>query len=308
MSLKSIGGMLGETINRFVADNAPRLGAALAYYTVISLAPLLLVFVGVMGQVLGREAARGEIVGQISGTIGPEAAELVQQALEAAGRDSSGVVATVVGVVALFIGATTVFANLSGSLNTIWDVEPVPGEGGLLGEIRNFFVNRLTTFVVLLGIGLLLLVSFFVSAGIEAAAAFFADQLPVPPGTLQLVNIGISLGVTTLLFAYIYRTIPDVQLSWHDVFAGAFITAVLFTLGKYLIGLYIGRSSIGSAYGAAGALIVLLVWIYYSAWIFFLGAEFTQVYATRRGSRLEPAPGFRKKGTSPSGEAEDAGA
>jgi membrane protein len=307
VSLKSIGGMLGETVNRFVADDAPRLGAALAYYTVISLAPLLLVFVGVMGQVLGREAARGEIIGQISGTIGPEAAELVQQALEAAGRDNSGIVATIVGVVALFIGATTVFANLSGSLNTIWGVEPVPGEGGLLRQIRNFFVNRLTTFVVLLGIGLLLLVSFFVSAGIEAAATFFADQLPVPSGTLQLVNIGISLGITTLLFAYIYRTIPDVQLTWHDVFAGAFITAVLFTLGKYLIGLYIGRSSIGSAYGAAGALIVLLVWIYYSAWIFFLGAEFTQVYATRRGGGLEPAPGFQKKGASSrESEGEDA--
>lgn len=303
MSLKSIGGMLEETINRFVADNAPRLGAALAYYTVISLAPLLLVFVGVMGQVLGREAARGEILGQISGTIGPEAAELVQQALEAAGRDSSGIVATVIGAVALFIGATTVFANLNGSLNTVWSVEPVPGEGGLLRQIRNFFVNRLTTFMVLLGIGLLLLVSFFVSAGIETAAAFFADQLPVPSGTLRLVNLGVSVGVITVLFAYIYKTVPDVQLTWPDVFAGAFITAVLFTLGKYLIGIYIGRSSIGSAYGAAGALVVLLVWIYYSAWIFFLGAEFTQVYATSRGSGLEPAPGFRKKGAPSSGEA-----
>lgn len=295
MSLKSIGGMLVETVNRFVADAAPRLGAALAYYTVISLAPLLLVFVGVMGQVLGQEAARGEIVGQISGTIGPEAAELVQQALEAAGQGDSGLVATIVGAVVLFIGATTVFANLNGSLNTIWGVEPVPGEGGLLRQVRNFFVDRLTTFMVLLGIGFLLLVSFVVSAGIEAAATFFADQLPVPPGTLRLVNLGVSLGVITALFAYIYRTVPDVQLSWHDVFTGAFITAVLFTLGKYLIGIYVGRSSVGSAYGAAGSLVVLLVWIYYSALIFFLGAEFTQVYATRRGRKLQPAPGFRKK-------------
>lgn len=294
MSFKSIVGMLGETINRFVADNAPRLGAALAYYTVISLAPLLLVFVGVMGQVLGREAARGEIVGQIDETVGPQVAELVQQALEAAGQDNSGIVATVVGAVVLFIGATTVFVNLSGSLNAIWGVEPVPGEGGLLHQVRNFFVNRLTTFAALLGIGFLLLVSFVVSAWIEAAAAFFADQLPVPPGTLRLVNIVVSLGVVTLLFAYIYRTIPDVRLAWRDVFTGAFITALLFTLGKYVIGLYLGRSSVGSAYGAAGALIVLLVWIYYSSLIFFLGAEFTQVYALRRGSALEPAEGFRK--------------
>lgn len=288
--------MLGETVTRFVGDEAPRLAAALAYYTVISLAPLLLVFVGIMGQVLGREAARGEIVGQIDGTIGPEAAELVQQALEAAGRDSSGIVATVVGAVALFIGATTVFVNLNGSLNTIWGVEPEPGQGGLLRQIRNFFLNRLTTFVALLGIGFLLLVSFIVSTGIEAAAAFFADQLPVPPGTLRLVNLGVSLGVVTLLFAYIYRTIPDVRLEWHDVFAGAFITALLFTLGKYLIGLYLGSTSVGSAYGAAGALIVLLVWVYYSALIFFFGAEFTQVYANRRGGTLRPATGFQKKG------------
>jgi membrane protein len=294
MALKSIGGMLGETITRFVADNAPRLGAALAYYTVISLAPLLLVFVGVMGQVLGQEAARGEIVGEIEGTIGPEAAELVQQALEAAGQDNSGVVATILGAVVLFIGATTVFVNLSGSLNAIWGVEPVPGEGGLLRQARNFFVNRLTTFAALLGIGFLLLVSFVVSTWIEAAAAFFADQLPMPPGTLRLVNIAVSLGVVTLLFAYIYRTIPDVRLAWRDVFTGALITALLFTLGKYLIGLYLGRSSVGSAYGAAGALIVLLVWIYYSSLIFFLGAEFTQVYANHRGSILKPAPGFQK--------------
>ena len=296
MPLKSILGMLGETVTRFVADNAPRLGAALAYYTVISLAPLLLVFVGIMGQVLGREAARDEIVGQINEAIGPEASELVRQALEAAVQDNSGVVATVVGAVVLFIGATTVFVNLSGSLNVIWGVEPVPGEGGLLHQVRDFFVNRLTTFAALLGIGFLLLVSFVVSAWIEAAAAYFADQLPVPPGTLRLVNIAVSLGVVTLLFAYIYRTIPDVRLAWRDVFTGAFITAVLFTLGKYVIGLYLGRSSVGSAYGAAGALIVLLVWIYYSSLIFFLGAEFTQVYANRRGSALQPVEGFQKVG------------
>lgn len=290
--------MLGETVARFIADDAPRLGAALAYYTIISLAPLLLVFVGVMAQVLGEEAARGEIVGQIDGTIGPEAAELVQQALEAAGRDGSGLIATIVGAVVLFIGATTVFVNLNSSLNAVWGVEPVPGGGGLLRQVRHFFVERLTTFAVLLGIGFLLLVSFFVSAGIEGAAEYFADQLPVPPGTLRLVNIGVSLGVVTVLFTYIYRTVPDVRLTWHDVLAGAFITALLFTLGKYLIGLYLGRSSVGSAYGAAGALVVMLVWIYYSALIFFLGAEFTQVYAKQQGRDLQPAPGFQRVGAS----------
>ncbi|MEP0547541.1 MAG: YihY/virulence factor BrkB family protein [Rhodothermales bacterium] len=303
MTLKAIGGMLGETVTRFVGDSAPRLGAALAYYTVISLAPLLLVFVGVMGQVLGREAARGEIVGQVEGAIGPEAAELVQQAIEAAGRDNSGLIATVLGVVALFLGATTVFVNLNGSLNTIWGVEPVPGQGGLLRQVRTFFVNRLTTFAALLGIGFLLVVSLGVSAAIEAAAAFFADRLPVPPGTLRLVNLVVSVGVITLLFAYIYRAIPDVRIAWRDVFTGAFFTAVLFTLGKYLIGLYLGRSSVGSAYGAAGALVVLLVWIYYSALIFFLGAEFTQVYARHRGKPFEPAPGFRAVGAAAPSEA-----
>lgn len=306
MNLKVIGGLLGETVTRFAADNAPRLGAALAYYTVISLAPLLLVFVGIIGQVLGREAARGEIVEQVRGTIGPEAAELVQQAIEAAGQDSSGLVATVVGVVALFLGATTVFANLNGSLNTIWGVEPVPGEGGLLRAVRNFFVNRLTTFAAVVGIGFLLLVSLGVSAGIEAASRFFADQLPVPPGTLRLVNLVVSVGVVTFLFAYIYRAIPDVRIAWRDVFTGAFITAVLFTLGKYLIGLYLGNSSVGSAYGAAGSLVVLLVWIYYSALIFFLGAEFTQVYARHRGNPFEPSPGFRMAERADAEERQDA--
>lgn len=310
MTLKTLGGLLSETITRFAADRAPRLGAALAYYTVISLAPLLLVFVGVLGQVLGPDAARGEIVGQVEGAIGPEAAELVQQAIEAAGRDNSGLIATVLGVVALFLGATTVFANLNGSLNTIWGVEPVPGQGGLLYQIRTFFVHRLFTFAALLGIGFLLLVSLGVSAGIEAAAAFFTDRLPVPPGTLRLVNLVVSVSVLTLVFAYIYRTIPDVRIAWRDVFTGSFITALLFTLGKYLIGLYLGRSSVGSAYGAAGALVVMLVWIYYSAQIFFLGAEFTQVYASHRGAPFEPTSGFQAVGASPahSDEAERANA
>ncbi len=309
MTLKAIGGMMGKTITQFMEDNAPRLGAALAYYTVISLAPLLLVFVGVIGQVLGRDAARGEIVGQVEAAIGPEAADLVQQAIEAASQDNSGLIATVVGVFALFIGATTVFANLNGSLNTIWGVEPVPGEAGLLRQVRTFFVYRLFTFAALLGIGFLLVVSLGVSAGIETAATYFADRLPVPPAALRLLNIALSLGVMTVLFAYIYRAIPDVRLAWRDVFSGAFITAVLFTLGKFLIGLYLGRSSVGSAYGAAGALIVLLVWIYYSAQIFFLGAEFTQVYASHRGNLFRPAPGFRMtdRGASPKEASGDAG-
>lgn len=292
MKLKEVGSLVAEGVTQFLEARGPRLGAALAFYTMISLTPLLVVVVGVAGLVYGEGAARSEIVAQIGGTIGPEAAELVDNALGSADAQQQGLTAAILGVIALLVGATTVFANLKVALNDLWRVQPPPAPS-LLVSIRRFLLSRVLVFAVVLGIGFLLLASLVASTAIEAAATYFDEQLPLPAGTLRLINIGLSLVIVTLLFAYLYRTVPDVWVAWSDVWFGAFVTAVLFTLGKYLIGLYLGGASVGSAYGAAGALVVLLVWVYFSAQIFFLGASLTRVYAERFGSRWQTRRGFQ---------------
>lgn len=292
MSVKAVGSIIGQTLQRFTEERAHHLGAALAFYTMISLTPLLLVLVGVAGQVFGAEAARGEIVAQIEGAVGQEAAVLIENALRQAGEEEGGRTATLLGVLGLIVGATTVFAQLKMALNAIWGVEPPRGLG-FVGSVKNFLVTRVLVFAVLLGIGFLLLVSLVSSAMISAAAAYFNEFLPLPAGTLRLLNMGLSLVIITFVFAYLYRAVPDVRIRWNDVWVGAVVTAVLFTVGKELIGLYLGQSSVGSAYGAAGSLVVLLVWLYYSAQIFFLGAVLTRVYALHSGAEWSTRRGFR---------------
>jgi membrane protein len=268
--------------SKFLEDKAPRMGAALAYYSIFSLAPLLVIAVAVAGLVFGREAAEGQIVGELRGMVGEDGGRLIQAMIASASCDAGGVLAAVLSAVVLFVGAMGVFGVLQDSLNTVWAVRPKPGRG-LWGVVR----DRLLSFVMVLGVAFLLLVSLIVSAALTAAETLVPgwDGGAVGHGA----NFVVSFAVITVLFAMIYRFLPEARTAWGDVWLGAAVTALLFTIGKSLIGLYLGHSGIGSTYGAAGSLAVLLVWLYFSAQIFLFGAELTQVYANRFGSKIVPA-------------------
>jgi membrane protein len=259
-------------------DEAGRLGAALSYYTLFSLAPLLIVAIAVAGFVFGREAAQGQIVAQIQGLVGEAGARAVQDMIENSRQPTAGAWATVIGVVTLFLGATGAFAELKSALNIVWDVKDQGG--GLLSLVR----GRLWAFAMVLAVGFLLLVSLLISAAVAAADGFFT-WIGIPPALVQLVNAVTSFLVITVLFALLFKYLPDTEVHWRDVWIGALLTSALFTVGKLFIGLYLGRSSVASVYGAAGSVVVLIVWVYYAAQIFFFGAEVTQAYAHRHGSR-----------------------
>lgn len=284
ISFKTIWDIIKEIVDEYSDVKAPKLGAALAYYTVFSLAPLLVIAIAVAGFVFGAEAASGTIYTQIKGLIGPAGAALIETAIKNSANKSSGLIATIISLVTLGIGATAVFIELQDSLDMIWKVKPKPSNA-----IWGFIKARLISFALVVSVGFLLLVSLIVSAGLAALGEFMNNLGTIPIPILAILNIIISLLVIITLFAMIYKILPDVELSWKDVRAGALFTAILFQLGKYLIGLYLGSSSISSTYGAAGALAVLLVWIYYSSQILFLGAIFTYVYANRFGSGIKPS-------------------
>jgi membrane protein len=277
--------LLKETARQWYDDNTFQLGAALAYYTVFSLAPVVLIAIAVAGLVFGPEAARSQIVAEISATVGPTVGQAIESLLQHTGDTGTGTLATVVGVAVLLFGATSVFAQLQEALHTIWGVQPKPGRG-LLGVLK----DRFWSFAAVVGVAFLLLVSLVLSAGLAALSRFLTPAA-VPGGVYlwQALNWVFSLVLITALFALLYRLLPDVRLAWGDVWVGAFVTAVLFTLGKYLVGLYLGRSGVTSAYGAAGSLVVILLWVYYSSQVFLFGAEFTQVYATADGKPVQAA-------------------
>jgi membrane protein len=277
--LRNFWPLIKQTYKEWDRHQAPKLGAALAYYTVLALAPLLMVVLAVIGLALGKQAARGEIIGQLQSMLGHEGAQAIQTVITNANKPATGIVATVLGLITLFVGASGVFAELKDSLNRIWDIAPKE-PGSFLGEIRSRFLS----FGMVLAIGFLLLVSLVVSAGIAAVGKFAGGLMPLPPFVLEVVNFVVSLAFITVLFALIYRFLPDEQVAWADVGLGAVVTSLLFTTGKFLIGMYLGKAGVGSAYGAAGSLVIVLVWVYYSAQIFFFGAEFTHVYAVERGS------------------------
>lgn len=272
--MKRAWDLLKQTYEGWTRHNAPKLGASLSYYTVFSLAPLLIVVISVMGLALGAKAAQGEVANQIRGLVGDQSAQYIQSVVANADRPQAGLVASLIGLVTLFVGASGVFNELHDALNTIWDVES-PAGAGVWGMIR----RRVLSFGMVLAIGFLLLVSLVLSTAIAAAGTFAGNLLPVPGFVMQAGHLLISMLVVTVLFALIYRFLPDTRIEWRAVWIGAFATAVLFSIGKLLIGLYLGKASIGSAYGAAGSLIVVLAWIYYSAQVFLFGAEFTHVWA-----------------------------
>jgi membrane protein len=276
--------LLSTTWNNFLVHKVPRLGAALAFYTMLSLAPLLVVVIAVAGWAFGREAAIGQVVWQIQDLVGREGAQAIQALLAAAHKPRSGSVAAVLGLITLFFGASSVVAELRDALNTIWEV-PQREACGPLKSIFAILKDRTLAFAIVLGVGFLLLVSLAVNAALAAIGGYFRNYLPADEWILQAANFLISFAVVTLLFAVIYKVLPDTYVAWKDVGLGATITSLLFSIGKLLIGLYIGKASFMSTYGAAGSLVVLLFWVYYSAQIFFLGAEFTHTYAERYGSR-----------------------
>ena len=283
MTPKSLFSLAASAFTDWREDKAARLAAALAYYTVFALAPLLVLVIGIAGLVFGREAAQGQVVRELQGLLGRDAASVIQETVENAAKTEASGLAAAGGLLLLLLGASGVFGQLKDGLNTIWEVAPRPGRG-ILGMLK----DRFASFTMVLGVGFLLLVSLAVSAGVGALGERAGTALDASPVLAGAVHFVISFGVITLLFAMIYRVLPDVEIRWSDVWLGAASTALLFTLGKFLIGLYLGSGNAGSAFGAAGGLVILLLWVYYSAQILFLGAELTQVYANRYGSRIVP--------------------
>ena len=275
--------LIQRTYSKWNEDHAPGLGAALSYYTLFSLAPLLMIVIAIAGLAFGQEAAQDQIIGQIQGLVGEESAKAIQSMIEAARKPAAGILATVIATVMLLVGATGVFAQLQESLNIIWKVKPKRGEG-----IVKMLKNRFISLMAVLGTGFLLLISLAISAGLSAIGATLEHLLPGPEFLLQILDFFISLAVVTLLFAMIYKLLPDTPIRWGDVWIGASITSLLFTIGKFFIGLYLGKSNIGLAYGTAGSLIVILIWVYYASQIFLFGAEFTAAYAESRETRRAP--------------------
>ena len=274
--------VLRQAASEWNADKAPRLGAALAFYTVFSIAPLLVIAIAVAGFVFGKEAVEGQLYQQLRDIVGTEGATALQAMIAGAHQPTTGIWATVLGVIMLLVGAAGLFGQLQDALNTIWDVEPKPGRG-----IWGFVRDRFLSFTMVLGCAFLLLVSLMVSAILSALNGLFGEA---HAGSMsQTIDFGISFAVITGLFAMIYKFLPDVKIAWKEVWFGAGVTALLFTIGKWALGLYLGYSSISSAYGAFGSLAVLLIWLYYSSQIFLFGAELTKAYADKFGGKVVPS-------------------
>ena len=280
ISMKEIWVLIKTAFTSWRDDYAQSMGAALAYYTMFSIAPLLLIVISITGLIFGQEAARGEIIGQLNQLMGEQGVLAIQTLLKSINQPNEGMTATTIGIILLLVGATTVFGELQDSLDRIWKAPARAGSG-----IWNLVRARLLSFGMILGIGFLLMVSLIFSAGLSAMNKWWS---PVFSGWLMIAgifNILFSFILTTLMFAMIYKIMPRANIRWSEVWIGATLTAALFTVGKWLIGIYIGQSAITSGYGPAGALLALLIWIYYSAQIFLMGAEFTWAYSHLFGSR-----------------------
>jgi len=295
MSFSLATQIVKQTAAKWSEDRGPRLGAALAFYSVLSLAPLLVIVLAVAGAAFGDEAARGEIVGQIEGLVGRDGAAAIQDLITHAHQPKRGLLATILGTITLLVGASGVFGELQDSLNTIWHVQPKAGR-----RLWSVVGDRFLSFAMVLGTAFLLLVSLVVSALLAAVGKLLGSYLSGFDWFLPAIGCAGSFAVVTAIFALIFKVVPDVRIAWRDVWVGAAVTGLLFTLGKLILGLYLGRSGLASAYGAAGSLVVLVVWVYYSAQILFFGAELTQVYARYGGSPIVPARNAEFRNSPPS--------
>lgn len=286
MTFKILLELFKATFADWQEDKAAQLAAALAYYTIFSLAPLVLIVLVMAGWFYRTEAVQSYLLEQTGSLVGPAGMEVIKQIMQNASQPNSSLIAAIISVATLLFGASGVFGQLQDALNTVWEVAPRPGRG-LMGLIQ----DRLLSFAMVLGIGFLLLASLILSAALSAVNKFLAGSLAESLMLAQALNFVLSFGLTIFLFAIIYKVLPDVEIQWRDVWIGAGVTTLLFTLGKYLLGFYLSRQSFGSTYGAAGSLLIVLLWVYYSAQILLFGAEFTQVYARRFGSHITPDKG-----------------
>ena len=285
----AIKALLKESFASWSKHNAPRLGASVAFYSLLSLAPLLLVVVSIVGLVFGQSAAQQDTVNQVEALVGPAAGKAVAAFIQGSHNTTHGVIATIIGLATLLFSASGVVIELRDALNTIWNAPTVTTSG--FGMVKSYIRQRLFSFGVVLGIGFLLVVSLAVSTWISALGALSNSVGTLEAVLLHILNFLISFVVIAALFAAIYKIMPDVRIEWRDVLLGGVVTSALFTSGKFILGLYLGRASYASTYGAAASIVVLIVWIYYSSQIFFLGAEFTRTFAQRYGSRPKPEMG-----------------
>jgi membrane protein len=284
MRLAEVGSLLKSTVVEWIDDNAARVAASLAFYTLLSMAPLVLLSIALIGTFMGEADAQSRILQEVESVVGSQAAGALSAIVGSAQRSQSGFVSSVVGVVVLVVGASGVFGELQYALDTIWGVKPKPGRG-ILGIVK----DRLFSFSMVIGVAFVLLVSLVISTVLSGVGRIVTDALPGGAFLWQGVNLAVSLGVITVLFAIIFKVVPDIEIRWRDVFVGSFVTAALFSAGKYVLGLYLGTSSVASSYGAAGSVVALVVWVYYSSQLVFLGAEFTQVFARRYGVQIRPS-------------------
>jgi membrane protein len=280
--LRLIWDLLSETYKGWRKDNAQTLGAALAFYATFSIAPVLIIVIAVFGVILGKETVQVEILRRTQDLIGTQGADAVGIMIRAAYRPGSGLNATIIGILVIVIGSTSALVMLKQALNIMWGVETAP-----MASVWNLIKGRLLSFIMILVIGLLLMLSMMVSVALSFVSAFLENWVPVPIFFIQMSDWGLSILLVTLLFAMVFKILPDVKIPWSDVWVGSIFTAILFTLGKFLFALYLARSSISSAYGAASSLAIILVWVYYSAQVLLFGAELTQVYSSRHGSRAK---------------------
>jgi len=285
LTLKGIWKILKASVEGFMEDKIPKLSGALAYYTVFSMAPLLLLIISLCGLFLGQEAVEGKVYAALSGFMGNDTAAQLQEIIRHASLSGKGTVAFTVGIVTLLIGATTVFAEIQDSINTIWRIKPKPKKGWL-----KMLQNRFLSFSVIISLGFIMLVSLALSSVIDAFFEGLQAKFPdIAVIVFYIFNQIITLMVTTLIFGVVFKVLPDARIRWKDVMAGSVVTALLFMLGKFGISFYISQSDIGSTYGTAGSLVILLLWTYYSSIILYFGAEFTKAYALQYGAEIHPA-------------------
>jgi membrane protein len=293
--------LLSDSFDQWSKHNAPRLGASLAFYSLLSLAPLLLVLVSIVGIAFGHTAAQRDTIQQVQALVGPAAGKAVAAFLQGSQNKAHGIIATVIGLITLLMSASGVLIELRDALNTVWEVNTPSAPG--LKMVTAFIKDRLFSFAIVLAIGFLLIVSLVITTWISALAALSASVVPWQSAVMHLANSLASFVIITGLFAAIYKVMPDVHIEWRDVILGGAVTSLLFTIGKLILGIYLGRASYASTYGAAASIVVLIAWVYYSAQIFFLGAEFTKAFATRYGSHPphSPAKMVQAAGEKPAG-------
>jgi membrane protein len=275
-----------NTFELWSSRHAFQHAGALAFFTLFSLAPLLVIVIAIAGTVFGEQSVRNQITSQVTEYVGPRAADVVTQAIDQSDTRQSGLLPAILGIAALLFGATTVFGQMQTSLNQFWGVKAKPSRSGLVV----FLWNRLISLGLVIIIGFLLLVSFAITVGVGAVIQYAQEWIPIPPLLVAIINALVSLALATLLFAVIYKVLPDVRLEWRDMWRGAIVTAVLFVIGQFAISWYLTRAAPTSTYGAAGSLVLILLWVYYSALILFLGASFTRAWVRQRGDRIDPKP------------------